>query len=331
MLSEHRADVALRHEPPESGDFYVAKLGTFAIAVYRCRGAEAAAWVSYTEEQAHWPTARWVQRQIEETGMPAVCRASSMLMRVEAIRAGTSRGELPCYVGDGHPLLERLTPPIPELAAEYWIMVHRDLRRAPCVRAAIDWMRAVFSEQRDVLAGVAWIGKIADIASDALVDQLREECRGDREPTPLGVKRRGRLGRDGLVEGTALLLELRDVRADGDAHVVKRCQLRLVAHRARVAGHVVAGNDDGLVADGGDVCFRCLDDSVDATSGRVIDEWVEAVPKRISAMQDVSLGERDRNVAVRVRRTVILQMQCGTAARSGADTRRLACHRSANA
>jgi DNA-binding transcriptional LysR family regulator len=52
-LVRRQADMALRHEPPESGDFYVAKLGTFAIAVYRCRGTEAAAWVSYTEEQAH--------------------------------------------------------------------------------------------------------------------------------------------------------------------------------------------------------------------------------------------------------------------------------------
>ena len=153
-LVRRQADMALRHEPPESGNFYVAKLGTFAIAVYRCRGAEAAAWVGYPEEQAHWPTARWVQQQIEETGMPVACRASSMLMRVEAIRAGTGRGELPCYVGDGHPLLERLTPPIPELAAEYWVIVHRDLRRAPCVRAAIDWIKAIFAEQRDVLAGV---------------------------------------------------------------------------------------------------------------------------------------------------------------------------------
>ena len=153
-LVRRQADMALRQEPPESGDFYVTKLGTFAIAVYRCRGAEAAAWVSYTEEQAHWPTARWVQRQIEETGMPVACRASSMLMRVEAIRAGTGRGELPCYVGDGHPMLERLTAPIPELAAEYWIIVHRDLRRSACVRAVIGWMKALFAEQRHVLAGV---------------------------------------------------------------------------------------------------------------------------------------------------------------------------------
>lgn len=152
-LVRRQADMALRHEPPESGDFYVAKLGTFAVAVYRCRGAEAAAWVAYTEEQAHWAPARWVQRQVEDTGMPVALRASSMLMRVEAIRAGTGRGELPCYVGDGHPLLERLTAPIPELAATYWMIVHRDLRRSACVCAVVDWMKAVFSEQRDVLAG----------------------------------------------------------------------------------------------------------------------------------------------------------------------------------
>jgi len=123
--------------------------------VYRRRGVEAGGWVAYPEEQAHWPNARWVQRQVQETGMPVALRASSMLMRVEAIRAGSGRGELPCYVGDGHPALERITAPIPELAATYWMIVHRDLRRSPLVRAAIDWMKALFAEQRDIIAGTA--------------------------------------------------------------------------------------------------------------------------------------------------------------------------------
>jgi DNA-binding transcriptional LysR family regulator len=146
----------LRHEPPESGDYYVAKLGTFAVAVYRRRSETTDAWVAYTEDQSqgksHEP-ARWVQRQVEETGMPVALRASSLLMHVEAIRAGTGRGVIPCYIGDGHPLLERLTAPIPELAATYWMIVHRDLRRSACVRAVIDWMRHVFHEQRDLIAG----------------------------------------------------------------------------------------------------------------------------------------------------------------------------------
>lgn len=146
--------MALRHQPPESGDFYVSKAGTFACAAYRRRGADARSWVTYTEEQAHYAPAVWVQRQVEETGTQVALRASSMLMHLEAIRAGTGRGVLPCYVGDGHPLLERLTAPIPEIAAEYWIIVHRDLRRSARVRAVIDWVKALFAEQNDVLAGV---------------------------------------------------------------------------------------------------------------------------------------------------------------------------------
>jgi DNA-binding transcriptional LysR family regulator len=154
-LTRRQADMALRHEPPEGGDFYISRAGSFACAVYRRRGAGVGAWVTYTEEQAHYAPARWVQRQLDKTGHPVALRASSMLMHLEAIRAGTGRGVLPCYVGDGHPLLERLSPPIAEIAAEYWIIVHRDLRRSACVRAVIGWMKALFAEQRHLLAGTA--------------------------------------------------------------------------------------------------------------------------------------------------------------------------------
>jgi DNA-binding transcriptional LysR family regulator len=74
-------------------------------------------------------------------------------MRIEAVRAGVGVALLPCYAGDGDPLLERLSPPIPELAADYWVIVHRDLRRAACVRAVIGWIRRLFTEQRSSLAG----------------------------------------------------------------------------------------------------------------------------------------------------------------------------------
>jgi len=65
-LVRRQADLALRHEPPEGGDFYISKAGTFACAVYRRRGADAGAWVTYTDEQAHYAPARWVQRQVAQ-------------------------------------------------------------------------------------------------------------------------------------------------------------------------------------------------------------------------------------------------------------------------
>ena len=154
-LARREADLALRHHPPESGDLYVTKAGVFACAVYRRRGAEGDAWVTYTEEQAHYPTARWVQERLRESGSGVALRASTMPMQSAAIRTGAGCGVLPCFIGDADPLLERLTSPVAEIAAEYWIIVHRDLRRTACVRAVIDWIRSLFDEHRQELAGVA--------------------------------------------------------------------------------------------------------------------------------------------------------------------------------
>jgi len=96
-----------------------------------------------------------VQERLRETDGGVALRASGMPMQLAAIRAGAGKGVLPCFAADADPLLERLTPPLPEIAAEYWVIVHRDLRRAACVRAVIDWIRQLFIEHRGNLAGTA--------------------------------------------------------------------------------------------------------------------------------------------------------------------------------
>ena len=152
-LARREADLALRHHPPEGGDLYVTKAGVFACAIYHRAGTSSDAWVTYPDEQAHYPTARWVQERLRESGAAVALRASNMSMQFAAIRAGAGRGILPCFIGDAETLLERITPPVPEIAAEYWIIVHRDLRRAACVRAVIDWIRRLFDERQHELAG----------------------------------------------------------------------------------------------------------------------------------------------------------------------------------
>jgi DNA-binding transcriptional LysR family regulator len=160
-LARRDADLALRHGVPEGGNLYVSKVGVIACAVYRRRDGRVhdplrgAAWVTYPEEQIHVISARWVDQQLRATGGSVALRASTLPLRTDAVRAGIGVGLLPCYVGDADPLLERITPPVPELGAEYWVIVHRDLRRAACVRAVIDWIRRLFDERRHELAGVA--------------------------------------------------------------------------------------------------------------------------------------------------------------------------------
>jgi DNA-binding transcriptional LysR family regulator len=144
---------------PEGGNLYVSKVGVIACAAYRRRDGRAhdplrnAAWVTYPEEQSHVITARWVEQQLRATGGSVALRASTLPLRAAAVRSGVGVGLLPCFLGDADPALERITPPIPDLGAEYWVIVHRDLRRAACVRAVIDWIRRVFDERRDDLAG----------------------------------------------------------------------------------------------------------------------------------------------------------------------------------
>ena len=152
-LARREADLAVRHHPPQGGNLYIAKLGAFGCAVYRRRGSKGDAWVTYTEEQAHYPTARWVQERLRESGSAVALRASGMPMQLAAIRAGAGRGILPCFAGDEDPLLKRVSALLPEVAAEYWVIVHRDLRRAACVRAVMDWIRRLFADHRDALAG----------------------------------------------------------------------------------------------------------------------------------------------------------------------------------
>jgi DNA-binding transcriptional LysR family regulator len=160
-LARRDADLAVRHGHaiPQTGNLYVTKLGDIGCAVYQRRGANAPGpergrrWIAYPEEQGHLASALWLDQQIRAEGGKVALRASNLTMRIEAVRAGVGVALLPCYAADSDPLLERLSQPVAELAADYWVIVHRDLRRAACVRAVIDWVQALFAREGDVLAG----------------------------------------------------------------------------------------------------------------------------------------------------------------------------------
>jgi DNA-binding transcriptional LysR family regulator len=159
-LARRDADLALRHGVPEGGNLYVSKVGTIAGSLYRRRAAPDRGkgpgdrWVAYTEEQAHFASARWLDQQILRADGRIALRAADLAVRAAAVGAGVGIGLLPCYLGDADPHLERLMPPVPELAAEYWVIVHRDLRRAACVRAVVEWIRRLFEGRREALLGI---------------------------------------------------------------------------------------------------------------------------------------------------------------------------------
>ncbi len=160
-LARRDADLAVRHGHaiPNTSNLYITKLGAIGCAVYQRRGTNIPEaghghrWIAYPEEQGHLVSALWLDQQIKARGGKVALRASNLTMRIEAVRAGVGVALLPCYAGDSDPLLERVTAPVSELAADYWVIVHRDLRRAACVRAVMDWVQALFAREGDALAG----------------------------------------------------------------------------------------------------------------------------------------------------------------------------------
>ena len=163
-LERREADVFIRHGVPARGRVLRIALGAVAAAIYGSRSFVDAhpdartearwrrcAWVAYDAPHEYFRTMAWLAARLDD-GPPRV-RASRLSLQLEAIRAGAGLGILPCFVGDDDPALVRLTAPIDDLAADYWVLVHPDLRTVPRIRTVIDWTRATFREEKARLAG----------------------------------------------------------------------------------------------------------------------------------------------------------------------------------
>jgi DNA-binding transcriptional LysR family regulator len=163
-LDRREADLYVRHGLPARGHLIRVGLGKIAAAIYGATSlveAHPAArtearwhscpWVAYDAPHENFRSMAWLMGQLGD-GRPRV-RASRFSLQVEAICAGAGLGILPCFVGDADRRLVRLTAPIDELGADYWLLVHPDLKTVARVRLLIDWVRAAFREGRPALQG----------------------------------------------------------------------------------------------------------------------------------------------------------------------------------
>ncbi|AWK89393.1 LysR family transcriptional regulator [Azospirillum thermophilum] len=175
-LTRREADVAIRltNRPPEN--LIGRTLSGLAFAVYGARsylegrgggrdpaghdlaGHDCAGhdwadhdWVGLDETFDHTSMARWLQRSVpaERIGH----RVNSVVAVMEAVRAGTGLGLLPCGFVDRQPEFRRLGPPVEEVGSAIWLLTHEDLRHMARVRAFLDHMAAAFARDRDLLEG----------------------------------------------------------------------------------------------------------------------------------------------------------------------------------
>jgi DNA-binding transcriptional LysR family regulator len=150
------ADVAIRTIRPTDPGLVARKLARMAVAPYvrrsRKRPAQLGA-VSYIEGM------RLPLRNVEDRvpdGRVAL-RTNSIATVFDAVRLGWGAGDLPCFVGDVTPQLERAFPDEKPEFLDVWLVVHADVQRTSRVRTLMEELARVFREGTTVLAATASI------------------------------------------------------------------------------------------------------------------------------------------------------------------------------
>ena len=151
-LSRREADVAVRLVQPDEVGSVTRKVGTMAFGLYAHRSyAHLAAperwqFIAFDQSFAAMPQQKWLLRIAGDR--PVACELNHISEHLIAARAGVGVAGLPCFLGDTDHDLVRIHEDVPSFSRDIWIMVHRDLRKTPTVRAVMDFVATVVSEQR---------------------------------------------------------------------------------------------------------------------------------------------------------------------------------------
>jgi DNA-binding transcriptional LysR family regulator len=161
-LTRREADLAVRMGRPRDAGLVMRKLSDVAYGLYASRtylgGRRAAVdlagdvFLTFDESLASTPQERWLARVAPERKVAFRSNATAALMA--AARLGLGVAVLPRFLAGRDAGLVRLEGPEP-VGHELWLLVHGDLRRAPRVKAVIDWIDEVVEREGAALAGRA--------------------------------------------------------------------------------------------------------------------------------------------------------------------------------
>ena len=161
-LSRREADLLIREQVPELDSIVTRKLCRVAYAVFAARSLELKStampalldlpWIGFDDDHAYMPGQHWLQGQL---GRRPEIRVNNWLVLHDAVRSGAGLAVMPCYLADQDPRLRRVGGVLPEITTEQWLLVHRDLRALPRVRAVMDALVELFQRHRHLLEGHA--------------------------------------------------------------------------------------------------------------------------------------------------------------------------------
>jgi DNA-binding transcriptional LysR family regulator len=164
-LARREADIALRMgQPPEVGDLVVRKLGAVARSLYAAvEVASASRRADGGYDLAHLPVIAsmaepalsdqeaWLAAHFDRSQI--AFRISETRLRLSAAASGLGAAILSCAAADADVRLVRLVPPPAVLLEDAYLLMHRDLKDLPAIRAVAGALAALFKGNAKLLAG----------------------------------------------------------------------------------------------------------------------------------------------------------------------------------
>jgi DNA-binding transcriptional LysR family regulator len=153
-LSRREADVAVRLVRPDEAGIMTRKVGAMAFGLYAHRSysplvaPERWQFIAFDQSFADMPQQLWLLGIAGHR--PVACELNHISEHLIAVRAGVGVAGLPCFIGDKDHDLVRIGEDVPPFARDVWLLVHRDLRKNPAVRAVMDFVSNTISENRSL-------------------------------------------------------------------------------------------------------------------------------------------------------------------------------------
>ncbi len=163
-LAKGEADIAFRTSDPKDEALVVRKIAEVPWAVFASRayierrGAPEQIGdivnhdvVQFDDPIAEHPGARWLKKVAPQARVTARCTSTPAL--VLAVKSGAGISPLPVIAVENEPDVVCLFDAIPELRLPFNLLIHRDMRRSPRVRAFCDFVASEKQAFRELLVG----------------------------------------------------------------------------------------------------------------------------------------------------------------------------------
>ncbi|GLH78722.1 LysR family transcriptional regulator [Bradyrhizobium sp. SSBR45G] len=143
-LNRREADIALRLSRPDEPGLIARKVGRFGFSLYGAprylkeTPQHSFGFIAYDASMDSAPQQQWLKGVAGPRAI--VFQTGDLESQAAAARAGLGIAALPHFLGDDDPGLVRLDQGHEGVNRDIWLVVHRDLRRTPLIRAVMDFL-----------------------------------------------------------------------------------------------------------------------------------------------------------------------------------------------